>query len=108
MLMELENSTDLIRAATQKLVEVTKLNEQIAQHLGILFHSIIDLIGTQHETIQNLFDEAGRNTGMIHDANSSLTTAKKYFEDSGRMIFIFLLISSFVLLFLDYYYSPSN
>lgn len=35
MLLELENSTDMIRAATQKLVEVAKLNEQIAQHLGI-------------------------------------------------------------------------
>ncbi|KAJ1554950.1 hypothetical protein HK405_003644 [Cladochytrium tenue] len=94
LLAELESGLDQVRLATQSLHEISTLHEQMAFHLQ-----------SQERTIERLHEDAVIATDAVDAANAHLRSASRAFGDARLWLLAFFLTASFVLLFLDYYYS---
>jgi hypothetical protein len=62
-------------------------------------------LSAQSDTIKNIHTDAEISTLQIEKGNQHLTSADKIFGGPQFWVLIFFLTLSFVLLFLDYYYS---
>lgn len=60
-------------------------------------------LGMQLETIESVYQDSYMAAGYMEDANAYLRKADKNFGDSSYWVFIFLVVASLVLLFLDWY-----
>ncbi|TPX34824.1 hypothetical protein SmJEL517_g02551 [Synchytrium microbalum] len=94
VLAELEGQTDQVRLATQSLREISELQNMLGRHLAV-----------QQETISTIHSEAIQATQDMQDANKVLVSAKKTMGSARLWVIVFLLMASFCLLFLDWFYS---
>jgi syntaxin 18 len=83
-----------LQQAETSLLEISSLQTQLALHLN-----------QQSELTDQLWSEAIEVSGRVNDANSQLKKAKERGKDSRISLLVFLIASSFTLLFLDYYSS---
>jgi hypothetical protein len=70
------------------------MQTQIAHHLQ-----------AQEKSIELINEDAIQATRHVESANFYLTNAKRLFAESRLWIIVFFLTASFVLLFLDWWYS---
>ncbi|KAI9352186.1 hypothetical protein BDR26DRAFT_327975 [Obelidium mucronatum] len=94
LLEQFESGLDQIRTATQTIQEISSLQSQMAHHLQV-----------QEKTIDSLHEDAWQATEHIEAANTYLNNSKKLFSESRLWLFVFFLVASLALLFLDWYYS---
>ena len=101
LLLEKENaalmdklSTDLeqVEQATQSLQEIADLQSTLAFHLS-----------AQQEMIETIHTDAQESVSTMENAHLQLVKTQKYFGEARLWVFIFLVIASAILLFLDYY-----
>ncbi len=92
LLRELESDIDQVVQATQALQEIAQLQSTLSRHLSI-----------QQENIENLHQEALDSVSFVNQANQQLKKTQMYYGQPRWWIFIFLIVASSVLLFLDYY-----
>ncbi|KAJ1555382.1 hypothetical protein HK096_002355 [Nowakowskiella sp. JEL0078] len=87
-----ENTLDQVRNTTQSLAEISAMQTQLT-----------NLLTEQQSIVQVLHEEAITATETIISANRYLENAKKHFSDSRTWVIVFLLLASFILIFLDWY-----
>ena len=82
----------LIRNATQSLQEISQMQTTLAQHLN-----------TQQEVVESIYDDVQMSVNNMNMANAQLQKTHKLFGEARLWVFLFLILASLVLLFLDYY-----
>ncbi|KAJ3108449.1 hypothetical protein HDU97_001156 [Phlyctochytrium planicorne] len=92
--LQFQSGLEQVRNATQSLQEISSLHEQLAFHLQ-----------EQEKTIHRLHEEAVVATHNIETGNVYLRKAYKNFGDSRLWLIVFFFVSTFSLLFLDWFNS---
>lgn len=92
MLEELNNTLNQVKSAEKALLEISTLQTQLTNHLAA-------------QTVQTdkLYADAIATTGRVEQGNLQLLTAKERNKSSRKFMLVFLIMASFVLLFLDWY-----
>jgi len=94
LLEELESDMNQVRQATQSINEISQLQATLSQQLQI-----------QQNIIETLHEDSWKSVDTMKQANQKLLSAQKHFSDRRVWTLIFLIISSFILLFIDWFYS---
>jgi len=94
LLEELESDMNQVRQATQSINEISKLQATLSQQLQI-----------QQNIIETLHEDSWKSVDTMKQANQKLLSAQRYFSDRRVWMLFFLIISSLILLFLDWFYS---
>jgi syntaxin 18 len=92
LLQEYSSALDQVHTATQSIHEISVLQSQMMHYLNV-----------QHERIDQLHTEAEENTAYMSSANTQLSSAERNFKKGRMNVVVFILLASFVLLFLDWY-----
>ncbi|GAA6001785.1 hypothetical protein JCM10207_002319 [Rhodosporidiobolus poonsookiae] len=90
LLKATQSDLEALKSAESSLLEIASLQSQLAMHLT-----------QQAELTDKLWEDAVTVTGKIGEGNQQLTKAKERGRESRMWLLIFLLGSSFTLLFLD-------
>jgi len=94
LLEELESDMNQVRQATQSINEISQLQATLSQQLQI-----------QQNIIETLHEDSWKSVDTMKQANQKLLSAQKHFSDRRVWMLVFLVISSLILLFLDWFYS---
>ncbi|ORX49357.1 hypothetical protein BCR36DRAFT_353855 [Piromyces finnis] len=94
MLEELESDMNQVRQATQSINEISQLQATLSQQLQI-----------QQNIIETLHEDSWKSVDTMKQANQKLLSAQRHFSDRRVWMLFFLIISSLILLFLDWFYS---
>ncbi|BGP21687.1 SNARE protein syntaxin 18/UFE1 [Rhodotorula toruloides] len=92
LLKATQSDLESLKTAESSLLEIASLQSQLAIHLT-----------QQAELTDNLWEEAITVSGEVDRGNKQLKKAKERGRESRMWLLIFLFMSSFTLLFLDYY-----
>lgn len=92
LLKATQSDLESLKTAESSLLEIASLQSQLAMHLT-----------QQAELTDKLWEEAITVSGEVDRGNKQLKKAKERGRDSRMWLLIFLFMSSFTLLFLDYY-----
>ncbi|KAG9305509.1 hypothetical protein G9A89_006479 [Geosiphon pyriformis] len=92
MMKELEFTLSQVNKAEQALLEISNLQSVLSNHLAV-----------QTQQTDRLYAEAIATTSRVQEGNLMLTKARQRASDARKWILIFLILASFVLLFLDWY-----
>ncbi|KAI9348357.1 snare-complex protein syntaxin-18 N-terminus-domain-containing protein [Pilaira anomala] len=92
MLEELNNTLNQVKSAEKALLEISTLQTQLTNHLA-----------AQTAQTDKLYADAIATTGRVEQGNLQLLTAKERNKSSRKFMLVFLIMASFVLLFLDWY-----
>ncbi|KAG2178244.1 hypothetical protein INT43_003497 [Umbelopsis isabellina] len=92
MLTEMENTLNQVRDAEKALLEISTLQSQLSSQLAV-------------QTVQTdqLYADAIEATDRVEKGNEQLVRARERNKNTRKMTLAFLIIASFVLLFLDWY-----
>jgi syntaxin 18 len=86
-----ENTLKSIKQTESSLLEISNLQTELVYHLT-----------QQNEMIDQLWDDSIISTGKIKQGNQQLLSASESNKESRMWLMVFLLGSSFALLFVDY------
>ncbi|OAV89215.1 hypothetical protein PTTG_12517 [Puccinia triticina 1-1 BBBD Race 1] len=86
-----ENTLKSIKQTESSLLEISNLQTELVYHLT-----------QQNEMIDQLWDDSIISTGKIKQGNQQLLSASESNKESRMWLLVFLLGSSFALLFVDY------
>jgi len=86
-----ENTLKSIKQTESSLLEISNLQTELVYHLT-----------QQNEKIDQLWDDSIISTGKIKQGNQQLLSASESNKESRMWLLVFLLGSSFALLFVDY------
>lgn len=78
--------------AEKALLEISNLQTVLSNHLAV-----------QTQQTDRLYAEAIATTDRVQEGNLMLHQARQRASDTRKWILIFLIIASFILLFLDWY-----
>lgn len=92
MLKEMETTMNQVKNAEKALLEISELQSELSSYLAVQTHQTDRL----HAEAVEATDRIGEGNVYLVKARNSNSTTRKY-------ILVFLLTSSFVLLFLDWY-----
>ncbi|CAG8636783.1 9822_t:CDS:2 [Ambispora gerdemannii] len=94
MMLELENETMMkeLDQAEKALLEISNLQSVLSSHLAV-----------QTQQTDRLYAEAIATTDRVQEGNLMLIKARQRAQDARKGILIFLILASFILLFLDWY-----
>ena len=92
LLRTFQGTMDEVVKATQSLQEIAELQSTLAHHLS-----------AQEEQIDSIQEDAVHAVDNMAKANNQLQKTQKYFGQARTWVFIFLIVASAVLLFLDYF-----
>lgn len=91
VLQATENTLKSIKQTESSLLEISNLQTELVYHLT-----------QQNEMIDQLWDDSIVSTGKIKQGNQQLLSASESNKESRKWLLVFLLGSSFALLFVDY------
>jgi syntaxin 18 len=86
-----ENTLKSIKQTESSLLEISNLQTELVYHLT-----------QQNELVDQLWDDSIISAGKIKQGNQQLVTAAESNKESRMWLLVFLLGSSFALLFVDY------
>ncbi|RHZ57123.1 hypothetical protein Glove_393g7 [Diversispora epigaea] len=92
MMKELATTLEQVNQAEKALLEISTLQSVLSNHLAV-----------QTQQTDRLYAEAVAITDRVQEGNLLLTKARQRASDTRKWILIFLILASFVLLFLDWY-----
>ncbi|RIA88376.1 snare-complex protein syntaxin-18 N-terminus-domain-containing protein [Glomus cerebriforme] len=92
MMKELATALEQVNQAEKALLEISNLQSVLSNHLAV-----------QTQQTDRLYAEAIATTDRVQDGNLMLHQARQRASDTRKGILIFLIIASFILLFLDWY-----
>ncbi|CAG8515852.1 1317_t:CDS:2 [Ambispora leptoticha] len=92
MMKELESTLDQVNQAEKALLEISNLQSVLSSHLAV-----------QTQQTDRLYAEAIATTDRVQEGNLMLVKARQRAQDARKGILIFLILASFILLFLDWY-----
>ncbi|CAG8527536.1 2886_t:CDS:2 [Paraglomus occultum] len=92
ILKELETTLDQVTQAERALMEISTLQSVLSNHLAV-----------QTQQTDRLYAEAVATSERVREGNQMLTKARQRASDARKGILIFLILASFVLLFLDWF-----
>jgi syntaxin 18 len=92
MMKELATTLEQVNQAEKALLEISNLQSVLSTHLAV-----------QTQQTDRLYAEAIATTGRVQEGNLMLHQARPRASDTRKWILIFLIIASFILLFLDWY-----
>ncbi|CAG8440751.1 16004_t:CDS:2 [Acaulospora morrowiae] len=92
MMKELATTLEQINQAEKALTEISNLQTVLSNHLAM-----------QTQQTDRLYAEAIATTARVQEGNTMLIKARQRASDTRKWILIFLIVASFVLLFLDWY-----
>jgi len=91
-LQQLEEDMEDVVKTTQTLHEISSLQSALTQHLS-----------AQQEIIESINTDIIESVDYMANAHTQLKKTEQMFGQARIWMFIFLIVASFVLLFLDYY-----
>jgi t-SNARE complex subunit (syntaxin) len=91
-LQQLEEDVEEVVKTTQTLHEISSLQSTLTQHLS-----------AQQEIIDSINTDIIESVDYMTNAHKQLKKTEEMFGQARIWIFIFLIVASCVLLFLDYY-----
>ncbi|KAJ1920817.1 hypothetical protein H4219_001053 [Mycoemilia scoparia] len=92
VLKELDSTLDQVRNIQRSLLEISSIQSQLAQHLS-----------HQAAQTERLYNEAVGAVESVEVGNMSLVSAHRHQSDTRKWVLFIVIVSSFVLLFLDWY-----
>jgi syntaxin 18 len=92
LLKSMESELASVQRAETRLLEISALQSELVFHLS-----------QQAEQAEQMYDDAIASTSMAEKGNVQLREAARRAKDSRLFILVFLLCSSFALLFLHFY-----
>ncbi|RUP39281.1 hypothetical protein BC936DRAFT_138369 [Jimgerdemannia flammicorona] len=92
MMKELEGTLEQVKSAEKALLEIATLQSQLSTHLA-----------AQTQQTDKLHAEAVATTERIAEGNTQLNQARQRNASTRKWVFVFLMIASAVVLFLDWY-----
>ncbi|CAG8651038.1 27957_t:CDS:2 [Gigaspora margarita] len=92
MMKELATTLEQVNQAEKALLEISTLQSVLSNHLAV-----------QTQQTDRLYAEAIAITDRVQEGNLMLTKARQRASDTRKWILVFLILASFVLLFLDWY-----
>merc|ERR1712070_228578 len=100
--LQLEN--EALRHELEYMVEQTRAAESSMLEISSLSHAFASKVEQQSQDIDMLFEEAEQTSENVVRGNQYLDSAAKHSRDFRIMALTFLIVASFALLFLDWYY----
>ncbi|CAG8666502.1 6386_t:CDS:2, partial [Funneliformis caledonium] len=92
MMKELATSLEQVNQAEKALLEISNLQSVLSNHLAV-----------QTQQTDRLYAEAIATTDRVQEGNLMLQQARQRASDTRKWVLTFLIIASFILLFLDWY-----
>ncbi|PKY13359.1 hypothetical protein RhiirB3_492015 [Rhizophagus irregularis] len=92
MMKELATALEQVNQAEKALLEISNLQTVLSNHLAV-----------QTQQTDKLYAEAIATTDRVQEGNLMLHQARQRASDTRKWNLIFLIIASFILLFLDWY-----
>mmetsp|Transcript_1152 Transcript_1152/g.3183 ORF Transcript_1152/g.3183 Transcript_1152/m.3183 type:complete len:336 (+) Transcript_1152:81-1088(+) len=90
---ELETMVEQAREAESRMLEISQLS-----------HSFATKVEEQSSEVETLFEQAEQTSENLVRGNAYLDSAAKHSRDFRLIVLVVLMVSSFCLLFLDWYY----
>lgn len=92
LLRTFQDDMDQVTTAMQSLQEIATMQSTLAHHLT-----------AQQEIIETIHEDTVQSVDAMAKANKQLEKTKRLFGEARLWVFVFLVVASAVLLFLDYY-----
>lgn len=92
LLEKLQGDMEEVVKTTQTLQEISSLQSNLTQHLS-----------AQQEVIESIHSDLNESLDYMLNAQKQLKKTQHMFGRTRLWVFVFLIVSSFILLFLDYY-----
>lgn len=92
LLNELNTTARDVQTAAQTIQEISMMQAQMMHYMQV-----------QQERIETLHEDAYKATSDVQSGNFQLLRAEENFKRGRQNVVIFIMIASFVLLFLDWY-----
>lgn len=92
LLQKLQGDMEEVVKTTQTLQEISSLQSTLTHHLS-----------AQQEVIESINSDIIESVDYMTNAHKQLKKTERMFGQARIWVFVFLLVASFVLLFLDYY-----
>ena len=101
MILERENES-LLKKLQGDMEEVVKTTQTI-QEISTLQSTLSHHLSAQQEVIESINTDILDSVQYMDGAQKQLKKTQEMFGQARIWVFVFLLVASFVLLFLDYY-----
>jgi syntaxin 18 len=92
LVSQFESSMNQIKQIERSLVDISQMQSTLSTHLAI-----------QSKETEKLYSDAVNSTDSMSAANQYLVRAKENSASASKFMFVFLIMASLVLLFLDWY-----